>query len=197
MTPPLFCRELKILLLDNYDSFTYNLLHLAEKVGSHDIDVRRNDAVNVEDAVVYDRIILSPGPGLPRDAGIMPALISKYHKSKPILGICLGLQAIGEHFGTPLRNLASVCHGVALPVHVKSQDPLFENCPETFMAGRYHSWVLDEEKISEDLEVIAVDDEGLIMAARHREFNICGVQFHPESILSEYGEAIMGNWLRG
>jgi anthranilate synthase component II len=185
----------KLLILDNYDSFTYNLLHLVQKVSDLPVEVKRNDEIGIEAVAEFGKIILSPGPGLPAAAGIMPGLLKRYHREKSIFGVCLGLQAIGECFGNPLRNLQRVCHGMATNVRVTGDDPLFRGCPSTFLAGRYHSWVLDESRISAELEVTAVDDEGLVMAARHRAFDVRGVQFHPESILSEHGELLMRNWL--
>lgn len=185
-----------LLILDNYDSFTWNLVHLVEKCGVTRFEVHLNDKITVEAVEHFDQILLSPGPGIPSEAGIMPELLKTYSHRKSILGVCLGLQAIGECFGSPLRNLPDVFHGMASPVHVIKQDPLFQNCPTSFLAGRYHSWVIDENKISPQLEVTATDDNGLVMAARHRHLDVRGVQFHPESILSEYGEQIIANWLR-
>jgi anthranilate synthase component II len=185
----------KLLILDNYDSFTYNLFHLAEKVSDLPIDVRKNDRIKLDEVQEYSRIILSPGPGLPSEAGIMPELLKKYRNEIPILGVCLGFQAIGECFGMKLRNLGSVCHGMSKQVFVKKQDILFKGCPDTFNAGRYHSWVIDEKSLNGKLEVTAVDGDGLIMAGRHPTLNLRGVQFHPESILSEHGERMMRNWL--
>lgn len=190
-----FVTDMKLLVLDNYDSFTYNLVHLIEKVSDISFDVVKNDRIALSDVGQYDRIMLSPGPGLPSQAGIMPALLQKYHQTKSILGICLGLQAIGEAFGSTLKNLDTVYHGLALPVNIVNDDPVFKNCPAKFNAGRYHSWIIDERTISSELLVTAVDDNNLIMAARHKTFDVRGVQFHPESILSEYGETIIKNWL--
>jgi len=186
----------KVLVLDNYDSFTYNLVHLVEKVSEAKVSVLKNDKIEMDEISGYDKIILSPGPGLPSQAGRMPELLKEFHRTKPILGVCLGLQAIGECFGSPLKNLRTVFHGVATEVHIKKKnDRLFRNCPEKFMAGRYHSWVIDEEKINPSLETLATDPFGLLMAVRHRRFDVCGVQFHPESVLSECGEEIVSNWL--
>jgi anthranilate synthase component 2 len=186
---------MKLLILDNYDSFTYNLVHLVEKVSDISFDVVKNDRIDVDAAGKYEKILISPGPGLPANAGIVPALISKYHTSRSILGVCLGLQAIGEAFHCKLKNLDMVYHGVAQPVNIISDDPLFSGCPKRFNVGRYHSWVIDEEKIHDDLVITATDDQALIMAARHARYDVRGVQFHPESILSEYGENIIRNWL--
>jgi anthranilate synthase component 2 len=185
---------LKILILDNYDSFTYNLAHLVEKISDAPLDVYKNDEIRMEDIAQYQKIILSPGPGLPKDGGIMPELLKTYHASKSIFGVCLGMQAIGELFGARLKNLSSVYHGLALPVTV-TRDPLFRDCPSTFMVGRYHSWVVDKEQLPVDLRIIAEDQNGHIMALRHKHDDVSGVQFHPESILSEYGETILRNWI--
>lgn len=186
---------MKILVLDNYDSFTFNLVHLLEKVSGQQAVVVKNDGLSVGDAEAFDRIVLSPGPGLPGEAGIMPALLKTYSGRKPILGVCLGLQAIGEHFGAKLQNLPEVCHGKASEVRLCESDPLFAGCPAVFRAGRYHSWVIDRNTIPDDLVITAEDHKGNIMALRHRHFNVRGVQFHPESILSEFGEQIISNWL--
>ena len=186
---------MRLLLLDNYDSFTYNLLHLIEKAGGIKAEVRTNDEIGLDEIDAYDRIVLSPGPGLPSEAGIMPALLKRYHSRKGILGVCLGMQAIGECFGAALSNLPRVYHGVATQIHVIQTDPLFLGCPSSFKTGRYHSWVIDAATLPADLEVTARDDEHNIMAIRHRRFDVTGVQFHPESILSEYGETIIKNWL--
>lgn len=167
-----------------------------EKCDIQDFEVRMNDDVSLSEVKQYDKILLSPGPGIPSEAGIMPELIRTYGSSKSILGVCLGLQAIAECYHSPLRNLAEVFHGLSSTIHVVKKDPLFHACPKSFLAGRYHSWVIDENKISDELEVTAVDDEGMVMAARHKQYDVRGVQFHPESILSEHGETIIGNWLR-
>jgi anthranilate synthase component II len=187
---------MRLLILDNYDSFTYNLVHLVEKVSDIPFEVITNNGIGIDEINNFDKIILSPGPGLPSEAGIMPQLLEKYHATKSILGVCLGLQAIGTTFNSPLKNLDTVYHGVALPVTITKNDTLFKDCPSTFMAGRYHSWVIDEEKIDPDLLVTAVDDNKLVMAVSHKHYNVRGVQFHPESILSEYGETIIKNWLQ-
>ena len=186
---------MKLLLLDNYDSFTYNLVHLIEKVSDIHIDVIRNDKISIDAVSVYDKIVLSPGPGLPKDAGIMPELIKTYGSSKSIFGVCLGLQAIGEAYGAKLKNLDSVFHGVATPIHVISEDTIFNNCPKTFTVGRYHSWVVNNNNLPNDLIITSADDEGNIMSLKHKTNDVRGVQFHPESILSEYGETIFKNWL--
>ena len=186
---------MKILLLDNYDSFTYNLVHYIEKVSNAIVEVRRNDEIEMEEVETYDKIMLSPGAGLPKDAGIMPELIKRYYKSKSIFGVCLGQQAIAEAFGGSLINLNEVFHGVATPINVIEEDYLFKNIPKKFNVGRYHSWVVDKNNLPKELEIAAVDEFGNCMALRHKHYDIRGVQFHPESILSEYGEEIISNWI--
>lgn len=185
----------RILVLDNYDSFTYNLVYIVRQLGygAH-MEVFRNDKISLEDVEKYDKIILSPGPGVPSEAGIMPELLKKYSATKSILGVCLGHQAIGEAFGGDLINLSEVLHGVASKVTVQN-DLLFEGIPDTFSIGRYHSWVIDETTLSPELEVIARTPDQQIMAVRHKKLNVRGVQFHPESILTENGVRIMQNWL--
>ncbi len=186
---------MKLLLLDNYDSFTYNLVHLIEKVSDIEIEVFRNDEISIDEIEKYDKILLSPGPGLPTDAGIMPELLKRYSSTKSILGVCLGLQAIGESFGASLLNLDTVFHGLATPIKVNVEDIIFYNCPKTFTVGRYHSWVVDTHFFPEDLQITATDENGNIMALKHKIYDVRGVQFHPESILSEYGEILIKNWL--
>jgi anthranilate synthase component 2 len=186
---------LNLLILDNYDSFTYNLVHLIEKVSDITFDVIRNDKIYLEAINAYDKILLSPGPGLPKDAGIMPELIKHYGSSKSILGICLGLQAIGESYGATLKNLDTVFHGIATPITILDENILFENCPDTFTVGRYHSWVVNPNNLPSDLKITAIDYDGNIMALKHNTHDVRGVQFHPESILSEYGEMMIKNWL--
>lgn len=186
---------MKILVLDNYDSFTYNLVYIVRQLGYGDVmDVFRNDKISLDDVAAYDKIILSPGPGVPSEAGIMPELLKRYAPEKSILGVCLGHQAIGEAFGGTLINLSEVLHGVASKVTVQ-KDLLFEQIPDTFSIGRYHSWVIDESTLSPDLEVIARTPDRQIMAVRHKQYAVRGVQFHPESILTENGIRIMQNWL--
>ena len=187
---------MKILVLDNYDSFTYNLVHLVEKVSNAEVHVHRNDKISIEQVSQFDKILLSPGPGLPKDAGIMPELLNKYASSRSILGVCLGMQAIGECFGAKLKNLESVYHGVATPINLLSKNKLFANCPDSFNVGRYHSWVIDNIALPNELEITAVDEHNNIMAVAHKTFDVQGVQFHPESILSEYGDVIITNWLK-
>ncbi len=192
---------MKILVFDNYDSFTYNLVHLVEKITHEKVDVFRNDQITLEDVKKYDKIILSPGPGIPNEAGLLLPLIKEYASTKCILGVCLGHQAIGEAFGGKLVNLSTVYHGVATEMKkvngqqltVNSQ--LFNGLPETFVAGRYHSWIISKENFPEELEITAEDDNGYIMALQHKTYDVQGVQFHPESILTPDGEKIMRNWL--
>lgn len=186
---------MKLLVLDNYDSFTYNLVHLIEKVSDISFEVHRNDKISIDEVNRFDKILLSPGPGLPKEAGIMPELITTYKNSKSILGVCLGLQAIGEAFGMQLKNLDTVYHGIATPIQLKHKDVIFEGCPPEFNVGRYHSWVIDHDTLNVEFVVTAVDGENNIMALVHKNLRLRGVQFHPESILSEYGELIIRNWL--
>lgn len=185
----------RILLLDNYDSFTYNLVHLAEKVAPVNVDVFRNDYITIDEASKYQEIILSPGPGLPQNAGIMPELINKLAATHKILGVCLGMQAIAESFGGKLLNLKKVYHGVATPINIINNNDLLNACQNPFMAGRYHSWVVDPQ-LAPQLECIATDNDGRVMALKHKEYKVYGVQFHPESILSECGEQILKNWIK-
>jgi len=192
----------KILVFDNYDSFTYNLVHLVEKILHQRVDVHRNDQLPLEKVKAYDKIILSPGPGIPEEAGLLLPLIKEYAASKSILGVCLGHQAIGQSFGGNLVNLSTVYHGVATPIHLKAgraavagQEDLFAGLPDTIEVGRYHSWVVDDKGFPPELEVTSTDEHGYIMSLRHRSYDVQGVQFHPESVLTPVGEAIMRNWL--
>jgi len=188
---------MKILVLDNYDSFTYNLVHYVLEIADATVDVFRNDQISLEAVNSYDVIILSPGPGLPADAGIMPALLKKYAGKKPILGVCLGHQAIGEAFGGDLHNLARVYHGLETPVDIMAPNStLFADIPSPFMAGRYHSWVVQPDELPTVLEVTATAEDGSIMAIQHREYPIYGVQFHPESVMTPYGKKMLGNFLK-
>ncbi len=188
---------MKILVLDNYDSFTYNLVYLIRELGyGNKMDVFRNDKISVEAVADYDKILLSPGPGVPSEAGIMPELIKKFAKEKDILGVCLGHQAIGEAFGSGLNNLTEVVHGVASEVKVQD-DPLFEGLPRNFKIGRYHSWVIDESTLSKELVITGKTPDGQIMAVRHQSYKVRGLQFHPESILTEHGKQIISNWIKG
>lgn len=187
---------MRILVFDNYDSFTYNLVHLVKKVAPVvDIDVHRNDAISLEEVAAYDKIILSPGPGVPKEAGLLLPLIKKYAAEKSILGVCLGHQAIAEAFGGCLVNLSSVFHGVSTNCKLLHPDNLFKGLEPVISVGRYHSWVIDENSFPESLEITAVDEDGYIMALRHKTFDVQGVQFHPESVLTPRGEIIMRNWI--
>ena len=185
---------IKTIIIDNYDSFTYNLSHLLKELGA-DVTVVRNDKFKIEDLEKYDKIVLSPGPGIPSEAGLMPKVIKAYAGRKPILGICLGHQAIGEAFGAKLLNIGNVVHGVATPAHLTAQDYLFEGLPADLEVGRYHSWVVDENGLPECLEVTSRSDDGYIMSMRHREYDIRGIQYHPESVLTPNGKDIIKNWL--
>lgn len=185
----------KILILDNYDSFTYNIVHLVNELG-YETEVFRNDRIDIEGVGKYDRIILSPGPGIPSEAGIMPEVIRRYAPEKNILGICLGEQAIGECFGAKLENLPEVYHGVCTPVRVTAPEKMFNGLGDRFEVGRYHSWVVSRQEFPEDLVITAEDADRRIMALAHRRYNVRGVQFHPESILTPVGHRIMSNWLK-
>ena len=175
----------KILVLDNYDSFTYNLVHLVKALGFTDVEVHRNDKIDLADIERFDKIILSPGPGVPSEAGLLLDVIREYAGKKPILGVCLGHQAIGEAFGGNLTNLSKVYHGVATKIKLtKPEDSMFKDLPVELEVGRYHSWVIDREGFPEDIEITAEDEGGFIMALSHKKYDIKGVQFHPESILT-------------
>ena len=187
----------RILVFDNYDSFTYNLVHLVEKLIRERVEVHRNDKLPLEKVKEYDKIILSPGPGIPEEAGLLLPLIKEYAASKSILGVCLGHQAIGEAFGGRLVNLSTVYHGVSTPVKIlRPGKDLFEGLPNEMEVGRYHSWVVSEEGFPAELEVTARDEKNYIMALRHRTLDVQGVQFHPESVLTPQGEQILKNWLK-
>lgn len=186
---------MNVLVLDNYDSFTFNLVQYIQEILGSRVDVFRNDAIGLDSVQAYDAIVLSPGPGLPSQAGIMPELIRRYAPEKPILGVCLGHQAIGEAFGGSLENLAQVYHGVETPVAVTDvEEPLFFGIPGEFQAGRYHSWVVRQEGLPDVLKVTAVDARGAIMAMRHSLYNVRGVQFHPESIMTLHGRQMLENF---
>ena len=199
----------RILVFDNYDSFTYNLVHLVEKLLHQKVEVFRNDQIPLEKVKTFDKIILSPGPGVPVEAGLLLPLIKEYASSKSILGVCLGHQAIGEAFGGKLVNLSTVYHGVATPIKILQRDgkgqgsaenalpgkDLFQGLPDTLEVGRYHSWVISEQGFPEELEVTARDENNYIMALRHKTLDVQGVQFHPESVLTPQGEIILKNWL--
>lgn len=186
----------RILVFDNYDSFTYNLVHLVEKIMHAKVDVVLNDQVNLADIERYDKVILSPGPGLPSEAGLLMALIRQYWKTKSILGVCLGHQAIAESFGGALQNLDDVCHGVATPIQVlDTNHGIFSGLPPQFEVGRYHSWIVSKKNLPDCFNITSVDEAGHIMSMQHRDANITGVQFHPESILTPFGDQIIRNWL--
>jgi len=188
---------MKILVFDNYDSFTYNLVHLVEKITHVKVDVYRNDKIAMEKVNEYDKIILSPGPGIPEEAGLLLPLIKEYASRKSILGVCLGHQAIGQAFGGKLENLSSVFHGVATNCQLSIANcQLFNGLPETIEIGRYHSWVVSEENFPDELEITARDESGMIMGLQHKKFDVQGVQFHPESVLTPKGEDILRNWLK-
>ena len=191
---------MKILIFDNYDSFTYNLVHVVEKIIHDTVDVYRNDKIPLEKVNDYDKIILSPGPGLPVESGLLLPLIKEYAATKSILGVCLGQQAIAENFGGKLVNLKNVFHGVASKIKINenrtlSENDVFKSLPNELEAGRYHSWVVDKNDFPAELEITAEDENGYIMALRHKTFDVQGVQFHPESVLTPHGEKIMKNWL--
>ncbi len=184
----------KIVIIDNYDSFTYNLRHVLKELGAG-VDVVRNDRFRMADLEKYDKIILSPGPGVPSEAGLVPQVIRAYAGRKPIFGVCLGEQAIGESFGARLVNLDKVFHGVATPVRIVRDDYMFAGMPREFEAGRYHSWVVDSRDFPDCLEILAESPEGQVMALRHKTMDIRGVQFHPESVLTPEGVKIIKNWI--
>ena len=187
---------MKILVFDNYDSFTYNLVHLVEKITHEKVDVYRNDKMSMEKVKEYDKIILSPGPGIPEEAGLLLPLIKEYASSKSILGVCLGHQAIGQAFGGELINLSSVFHGVATSCELRATSYLFRDLPTQIEVGRYHSWVVSKENFPDELEITAEDESGMIMGLQHKTYDVQGVQFHPESVLTPLGEEIMRNWLK-
>lgn len=185
---------MKIVVIDNYDSFTYNLVHYLEDLNA-EVTVYRNDEFELEELQKFDKILLSPGPGVPSEAGLLKEVIKKYAASKSILGVCLGLQAIGEVFGGKLVNLEKVYHGVATSITLTNPDTLFLELPNSFEVGRYHSWVVDTENFPEDLEITSVDVNGQIMSLKHKKFDVKAVQFHPESVLTPNGKKILQNWL--
>lgn len=185
---------MKIVIIDNYDSFTYNLSHLVKELGA-EVTVYRNDQFEMSQLEEFDKIILSPGPGIPSEAGLLLDVIQSYAGKKPILGVCLGHQAIGESFGGKLTNIGEVVHGVATPCHITVDDYLFESLPKDIEIGRYHSWVVDAQDFPTCLEVTSVSDEGFVMSLRHKEYDIRGIQYHPESVLTKDGKTILKNWL--
>lgn len=186
---------MKILVLDNYDSFTYNLVHILRELGV-DHEVHRNDKIALEAVEQFDKIMLSPGPGIPDEAGIMKAVVRKYSPQKSILGVCLGHQGIAEVFGAELFNIKHVLHGITSQIEIKKPAKLFQGLPNHFRITHYHSWAVKPESINDELEVTAVNGDGLVMALSHKKFDVHGVQFHPESVMTEHGKAIIENWLR-
>jgi len=187
---------MKILVIDNYDSFTYNLVHAIKKISGQPVDVFRNDEISLEEIDKYDKIVLSPGPGIPEEAGLLLDIIKEYAPKKCMLGVCLGHQAIGEAFGGKLHNMNQVLHGIATPVtQTENKSFLFNGLPETFDVGRYHSWIVQSEQLPDCFEVTSYDADGLIMSMQHKEYDVQGVQFHPESVLTPLGEKIIENWL--
>lgn len=188
---------MKILLLDNYDSFTYNLLHVVKELGATNVEVFRNDKIDLDDVERFDKIILSPGPGIPEEAGLLLPVIRRYAATKSILGVCLGHQAIGETFGAKLENLKEVCHGIQTPINIlqPSEESLFQGLGREIPVGRYHSWVVSRENFPDCLEITAESQERQIMALRHKVYNVHGIQFHPESVLTPQGKEIIKNFL--
>ena len=190
---------MNILLIDNYDSFTYNLSQYLEEEGGDDVEVTvwRNDQFDIDDVECFDKIVLSPGPGVPDEAGLLKAVIRRYAPTKPILGVCLGEQAIGEVFGAEIYNLNTVFHGIQSSVRIVASDYIFDNLSDSIKVGRYHSWVVGKEDFPAELEVTAVSDEGQVMALKHRRYDVHGIQFHPESILTPEGRTIIRNFIYG
>jgi anthranilate synthase component II len=186
---------MNILVVDNHDSFVYNIVHLLDGLNLAKISVVKSDALHLESVRQFDKIVLSPGPGLPKDAGLMPELIREYIVEKPILGVCLGHQAIIEHFGGTLKNLEQPLHGIATQVKLTTEDYLFKEMPESFEIGHYHSWVADIP-LPDVLETTSIDSKGNVMSFKHKALDIRGVQYHPESILTPFGKQILENWLR-
>ena len=188
---------MKIVVIDNYDSFTYNLVHAIKKISGLPVDVFRNDEIALEDLEQYNKIVLSPGPGIPEEAGLLLDIFRKYGPTKSMLGVCLGHQAIGEAFGGTLTNMNRVLHGIATPVNTtKVPTRLFDGLPETFSVGRYHSWIVNEADLPDCMQITSYDDKGMIMSMKHTTFDVEGVQFHPESVLTPLGEQMITNWLR-
>jgi anthranilate synthase component 2 len=186
---------MKILVIDNYDSFVYNLVHYLEELDCI-VTVLRNDRFSLEEVASYDKILLSPGPGIPNEAGLLKEVIKRFASSKPILGVCLGQQAIGEVFGGKLENLSEVFHGVATKATILvDNEPLFKGLDKEIEIGRYHSWVVSRDQFPHVLEITSIDDNGQIMSLRHRQYDVCGVQFHPESVLTPQGKQIIKNWI--
>jgi anthranilate synthase component 2 len=188
---------MKILVFDNYDSFTYNLVQLIREIAvDAKVEVFRNDEITLEAVKAYDKILLSPGPGIPSESGLLLPLIKEYAASKSIFGVCLGQQAIAESFGGSLSNLSKVYHGIATPIHLTNSSSLFEGLPNTFNVGRYHSWIVNENDLPSDLIITSKDEEGHIMSLEHKTYDVKGVQYHPESVLTPEGAKIIANWLK-
>ncbi len=187
---------MKILVFDNYDSFTYNLVQMIKEQSNAMVEVFRNDEISLEAIKAYDKILLSPGPGIPSESGLLLPLIKTYAATKSILGVCLGQQAIAEAFGGSLTNLSKVYHGIATPVELIGASNLFEGLPKTFQVGRYHSWVVNEQDLPAELKVTSKDADGYIMSLEHTSYDVKGVQYHPESVLTPDGAKIIGNWLK-
>lgn len=189
-------KNMKILVIDNYDSFTYNLVHAIKKISGLPVDVARNDEISLEEIEKYDKIVLSPGPGIPEEAGLLLEIIKKFAPTKSILGVCLGHQAIGEAFGGKLLNMKRVMHGIATPVELtQNSSVLFAGLPMSFEVGRYHSWIVKSEGLPACFEVTSYDSDGMIMSMKHKGFDVQSVQFHPESVLTPLGEKMIENWL--
>lgn len=187
---------MKILVLDNYDSFTYNIVYYLKELTGQDVDVRRNDKISLSEIDKYDKIVLSPGPGIPEEAGILKDLIKNYAQTKSIFGVCLGMQAIAEVFGGELENINKVYHGVSTKIIQQETDNvIFKDLPQTFEAGRYHSWIVSQNNLPESLKISSIDDEGKIMSLFHEKHDVRGVQFHPESVLTPHGKKMIENWL--
>tara|TARA_R110002049_G_scaffold216691_1_gene388147 strand:+ start:6750 stop:7340 length:591 start_codon:yes stop_codon:yes gene_type:complete len=189
-------QHMRILLLDNYDSFTHNLLHYLEKVTDIPVDVFRNDAISLTEVEKYDSIVISPGPGLPEEAGVLMPLINRFKEEKKILGVCLGHQALAMSYGAKLTNLPQVSHGIATNIKLISKSVLFKGCPNQVNVGRYHSWTVKEIDLPSELNADAIDSENNVMAFSHKVLPLYGVQFHPESIITEFGEEMIRNWVK-
>ena len=186
---------MKTVIIDNYDSFTYNLAHLVKELGA-EVSVVRNDQFRLSELKPFDKIILSPGPGIPTEAGLLMDVIDAYAPVKPILGVCLGHQAIGEYFGGKLTNLSQVFHGIASTISITAPDYIYKELPAQVQVGRYHSWVVDNEGLPDCLEVTSVSEEGQIMSLRHKQYDVRGIQYHPEGVLTPEGRKIIANWLK-
>lgn len=186
----------RILLIDNYDSFTYNLFHYLEEINEGEISVMRNNQIDFSRVDEFDKIVISPGPGLPKEAGDLMLLLNQCIGRNSILGVCLGQQAIAEHFGMGLKNLEEVIHGQSTPIRVVQPNSIFNGLPKAFNVGRYHSWVIDQNHFIDAFEVTAVDEKGDIMGIKHKVHSIEAVQFHPESVLTDYGKELLKNWLK-